>query len=600
MCDGSSSIFPPLIKRAGLAAARALHARVLKSGHSCDVWVRNSLLGNYARHGPLESAEALFHETRERRLVEDSNSMLSAYWRWGRAHEARRLFDVMRERKNVVTWTAMVSGLAKAGDVEAARTHFDAMPVRNTTSWNAMISGYVLNGRPEEALTIFGAMTAAPDEATCVAVAASCAALGDARAAGPVLAAVREGRVRLNCVLKTALVNMHAKCGELEAARLVFDGAGDRNVVMWNAMINGYVWNGDTREARALFDRLGGDGDTVTWNTMIAGYARNGRPAEAIELFKMMAGKARPDAITMASVLSATAHLGSLELGGWVADCIAENRIELGVSGLNSMVFMYASCGSVRDAERVFRGMLSRDVVSYNAFIGGLAAHGRASVVLRLLDEMGARGVGPDRITYMGVLTACAHAGMVKEGKRVFEEIEAPTVDHYACMVDLLGRAGRLDEAVGMVLGMPMKAHAGVYGALLNASRVHKRVDVGEYAARELFELEPGEPGNYLVLAGLYAGVNRRGDADRLMKTMEEKGMYKAVAGESWLEVGRELRRFVAGERGRDWAEEVYGVSEGLRMISKTREGGFGGERSNMKSVKSSRSPDQYFVDKLL
>ncbi|KAK1323482.1 Pentatricopeptide repeat-containing protein [Acorus calamus] len=455
MRDGSSSIFPPLTKRAGPAAARALHARVLKSGHSCDVW------------------------TRARRLVEDSNSMLSAYWRWGHAHEARRLFDVMRERKNVVTWTAMVSGLAKAGDVEAARTHFDAMPVRNTAPWNAMISGYALNGRPEEALTIFGTMTAAPNEAT---------------------------------------------------------------------------WEYRHLEHHDL------------------GYARNGRPAEAIELFKTMGGKVRPDAITMVSVLSATAHLGSLELGGWVADCITENRIELGVSGLNSMIFMYASCGSVRDVERVFRGMPWRDAVSYNAFIGGLAAHGRASDALRLLDEMGARGVGPDRITYMGVLTACAHAGMVKEGKRVFEEIEAPMVDHYACMVDLLGRGERLEEVVGMVRGMPIRANAGVYGALLNASRVHKLVDVGEYAARELFELEPGELGNYLVLAGLYAGVNRRRDADRLIKTMEEKGMYKAVAGESWLEVGRKLRRFVAGERSRDWAEEVCGVSEGLGMISKMGE----------------------------
>ncbi|KAK1568570.1 hypothetical protein Q3G72_026111 [Acer saccharum] len=484
-----ASVYTVLIKSSGYAGI-VLHGHVLKLGHAQDRYVRNVIMDVYAKNiGSVELARKVFDEMTDRTVV-DWNSMISGYWKWGFEAEVCGLFDMMTER-NVVTWTAMVSGYAKRKDLVSARRYFDAMPEKNVVSWNSMLSGYAQNGFAEEGLKLFYDMTNAgevePNETTWVIVVSLCSSRGDPNLADSLMKMLEREQIRLNCFLKTALIDMYGKCGSIETAKRMFEELGVyRNVVTWNAMISAYTRVGYLSAARELFDKML-KRDVVSWNSMIAGYAQNGESAMAIDLFKEMivTKEPKPDEVTMVSVISACGHLGALELGNWAVTFLTENRIKLSVSGYNSLIFMYSKCGSMKDAKRIFQEMNTRDVVSYNTLIAAFAAHGHGKEAIELMSKMRNEGIEPNRVTYIGVLTACSHAGLLEEGWKVFESIENPAVDHYACMVDLLGRVGQLDEAKRLIDSMPMEPHGGVYGSLLNASRIHKSVELGELAANK-------------------------------------------------------------------------------------------------------------------
>ncbi|GAB4848571.1 hypothetical protein Ancab_003277 [Ancistrocladus abbreviatus] len=572
-------VYPILIKSAGKSPVE-LHAYVLKLGCVNDHFVRNAIMDMYAKFGPIEVARELFDEMPER-PVADWNSMISGYWKWGLHAKALELFDLMPER-NVVTWTAMVTGCSKIKDLEGARRYFDAMPEKTVVSWNAMLSGYAQNGSDEAALRLFDEMLNArvqPDETTWVTVISVCSSRGDPCFAQALVETINEKRIRLNCFVKTALLDMYAKCGNLEAARGIFDELGvHKNSVTWNAMISAYARVGDLAAARELFDTIPMK-NVISWNSMVAGYAQNGQSALAIELFKEMVENSdpMPDEVTMVTVLSACGHLGALEMGNWIVNFISEAQIDLSISGYNALIFMYSKCGSMKDAKRIFQEMAVRDVVSYNTLIAGLAAHGHGAEAIELLSNMEREGVQPDRLTLIGILTACSHAGLLEEGQRVFESISSPSLEHYACMVDLFGRVGQLHEAMRLVERMPMEPHAGVYGSLLNASRIHKKVEIGELAAKKLFELEPDNSGNYVLLSNIYAVVGRWEDVGRVREVMRKKGVKKAT-GWSWVEYGGKMHRFIAGDRSHEWSEDIYRLLAELRK--KMRAAGYVADKS--------------------
>ncbi|MCL7040335.1 hypothetical protein MKW94_006111 [Papaver nudicaule] len=515
----------------------------------------------YAKHGFICSARQVFDEMFDRKIA-DWNSMISGYWKWGYQNEASCLFELMRDR-NVISWTAMVSGYCKSGDLENARRVFREMPEKSVVSWNAMLSGYVQNGFIEEGLSLFEEMMDVtdikPDETTWVTVISSCAAKGDPELAKSLVSLIDSRKINLNSFIKTALIDMYAKCGSLETARKIFDDMGcQRNLVSWNAMISAYTKNADLASARELFNEMP-EKDVVSWNSLISGYAQNGQSLMAIELFKEMlkTEKLKVDEVTMVSVISACGHLGALELGKWVISFCREHRIRLSISGYNSMISMYSRCGSIEEAKKAFQEMPKRDVVSYNSLIAGFASHGNGIKAFELILQMKEEGIEPDGITFMAVLTACSHAGLSKEAWELFKSIRNPAVDHYACMVDLLGRIGELDEAKKLVDEMPMKPHAGVYGALLNACRLHKRVEIGEVAAYELFELEPENSGNYVLLSNIYASMGRWEDVEKIRELMKKKGVAKTT-GWSWVEYEGNIHRFIAGDRGHKYSEEIY------------------------------------------
>ncbi|PSS21669.1 Pentatricopeptide repeat-containing protein [Actinidia chinensis var. chinensis] len=310
-----------------------------------------------------------------------------------------------------------------------------------------MLSGYAQNRFAEEAMGQFDETMNSkiqPNVTTCVAVISSCSSLGEPCLAQSLVKMLDEKHVHLNYFIKTALLDKYAKCRSLETAREIFDELGvHKNSAAWNAMISDYT-------------RVGG---------LIAGYAQNGQSAMALELFQEMAvtKDLKPDEVNMVSVLlSAYGHLGALELGKWVVNFITESQIKLCVSGFNYLIFMYPKCGSMSDARQVFQEMATRDVVSYNTLIRGFAAHGHGSEALELTSKMKDEGIEPDRITYIGVLMACSHGGLLEEGRKIFESIKNPAVDHYACMVDLLGPVGKLDEENTLIERMLMNPRAGV------------------------------------------------------------------------------------------------------------------------------------------
>lgn len=546
-----------------------VHAHAVKLGLDWDVYLRNAIMSSYAKAGLIEGARRLFDEIPEKRTPADWNSMISGYWKLGFGERARQLFDAM-PGKNVITWTAMVTGCAKTGDLVSARKYFDEMPRRNVVSWNAMLSGYAQNGFQGEALKLFNEMVSSgfqPDDTTRVAVISSCTTRGDASLAALLIERLRldEGHVSMNYFVKTALLNLYAKCGNVTKARQIFDELGSRrSTITWNAMISAYCKESNLVSARELFDMMPlVERDVVSWNTMIGGYSQNGQSALALELFQQMVSVdtgmlLKPNEMTISSVLSACGHLGAMESGNWVVKYVKKNQIKLGLSGYNSLLFMYSRCGSMEDAQRVFHEMMEmKDAVSYNTLITGLAAHGQGTEALQLFSEMKARGIKPNRVTYIGVLTACSHAGLLKEGWRVFQSIREPTVDHYGCMVDLLGRVGEPERAELLIREMPMEPHSGVYGSLLNACRIQRRVDLGEEAASKLFELEPYNSGNYILLSNLYASVGRWGDVDRVRGSMRDRGVKKTTAW-SRVEYNGRIHEFIAGDTFHERANDIY------------------------------------------
>uniref|UniRef100_A0A7N0RFN7 DYW domain-containing protein n=1 Tax=Kalanchoe fedtschenkoi TaxID=63787 RepID=A0A7N0RFN7_KALFE len=518
-------VYPIIIKSA--AAPVIFHSHLLKLGLLAlsEPHIRNALLASYAAHGPIRAAADLFDEMSDRAPA-DWNALLSGYWKWGLEAQACTLFARM-PAPNVISWTAMVTGYSKLKDLAAARRYFDQMPQRNVVSWNAMLTGYSHNGMAREAVHLFSKMLNSgcqPDDTTWVTIISQ-----------------------------------------------LFDDMGEhRNSVTWNTMIAAYTRIGDLLSATELFNEVP-ERTVVTWNSMVAGYAQNGQSTMAVILFKEMIASngVKPDEVTMVSVFSACGHLGALELGNWAVKYLEVAKIKLSISGYNSLISMYSKCGSIEAAISTFQSMDVKDVVSYNTLIAGLAAHGQGGQAVELWKEMNRAGVEPDRLTYLSLLTACSHAGLLEQGQTIFSSINAPSVDHYACMVDLLGRMGKLEEAKNLIATMPMEPHAGVYGSLLNASRMHRKVEMGQFAADKLFQIEPNHSGNYVLLSNVYASAGKWRDAERIREAMWTDGVKKTT-GWSSVEFGGKIHKFVVGDRTHEKSEDIHKV---LREIQKKLRG---------------------------
>lgn len=351
------------------------------------------------------------------------------------------------------------------------------------------------------------------------------------------------------------MIDMYVKCGFLELGRKVFDDMAERDVISWTSLIVAYARRGDLEVAGDLFDELPVK-DMVAWTAMVTGFAQNARPREALEFFERMerAGVGT-DEITLIGVISACAQLGAIKHADWIRD-VAErsgfghaNNVLVG----SALVDMYSKCGNIEEAFKVFEGMRIRNVFSYSSMIVGFAIHGRATTAIDLFEKMVKTEIKPNRVTFVGVLTACSHAGLVQKGRYFFEIMEkrydvTPLAEHYACMVDLLGRAGQLEEALELIKSMPMEPNVFVWGALLGACRIHRNPDIAEIAASHLFELEPDEVGNYMLLSTVYASARMWEDVLGVRKLMRAKGLKKNTA-RSWVEVEKGvIHEFFAGE----------------------------------------------------
>ncbi|KAI6707788.1 hypothetical protein NL676_010750 [Syzygium grande] len=374
----------------------------------------------------------------------------------------------------------------------------------------------------------------------------------------------------------TALIDMYAKLGELGSARQVFDETPMRDTPIWNSIVSGYARRGYMVEALELFRTMPCK-NVISWTSIISGCSQNGHSADALKMFlEMEEGGFRPNEVTVASVLPACANLGALEIGERIETYARGNGFLKNMYVCNALLEMYAKCGKIDAARRVFDEIGSRrGLCSWNTMIAGLASHGKCNEVLELYDQMLSEGTIPDDITFVGLLLACTHGGLVAEGRRLFKSMGSdygisPKLEHYGCMVDLLGRAGKLQEARDLIRSMPMKPDSVIWGALLGACSFHGDVEFAEEAAESLIELEPWNPGNYVVLSNIYASVGRWDGVSKLRKMMKGENITKA-AGYSIIQEGGEIHKFIVEDKSHVKSSEIYAMLRGISAAMKIR-----------------------------
>ncbi|XP_057873406.1 putative pentatricopeptide repeat-containing protein At5g52630 [Cryptomeria japonica] len=570
------------IKTRALQQGKQLHTHIIKTGFTGHIFLGNLLLKLYVKCRRLEDSRQVFDKMPDR----DAGiwmSMITGYTQNRRSKNALELFCQMQQadvKPNRFTFAAILQACAslaalkqgrqvhsqiimtgnlidivpnnilidmysKCRCIDDARKLFDKMPRRDSISWNAMLAGYSQNGNPEVALEFFRQIRRARIELNQFAyssVLKACAAMAELQPGKQVHAHVIKTKSGSDVYVGSSLVDMYTKCARIEDARHVFDKMSTSNV--------------------------------VTWTTMIAGYVQSELVEEALKLFCQLPHRdIKPDEFIFSSVLSACARLSAFEQGTQIHGHVIKTGYESQKCAGNSLIEMYSKSGCIKDARRVHESMLTRDVISWTAMIAGYAHHGYGIEALQLFKEMQQAGTKPNNITFVCVLSACSHAGLVDEGRYYFDAMQQdydiiPTSEHYACIVDLLGRSGHIEEADKIVNTMPFKPCASVWGALLGACRVHGNTEIGRRAAENLLELEPQCSGTHVLLSNIYAAAGKWDDAAKVRKLMKDRGVKKET-GLSWVEVRSTVHTFAVGDRLHPESERIYAMLEALTQKMK-------------------------------
>ncbi|KAL6614283.1 hypothetical protein ACP70R_036553 [Stipagrostis hirtigluma subsp. patula] len=425
---------------------------------------------------------------------------------------------------------------AACGDLFCARSVFDAMLIRDVVSWNSLICGYSHHNRLKDVLTLFKLMQdegVKADKVTMVKVVSACTRLGDWSMADCMVRYIEDYHIEVDVYLGNTLIDYYGRSGRLQSAEKVFFHMNDRNNVTLNAMITSYAKAGDLVSARRIFDQISSK-DLISWSSIICGYSQASHFSEALEIFRQMQrAKVKPDAIVIASVLSACAHLGALDLGKWIHEYVRRNMIKTDIILENSLVDMYCKCGSAQEALQVFKEMKEKDTLSWNSIIIGLANNGFEEDALNTFRDMLTKGFRPNEVTFLGVLIACANRKLVQEGLGHFESMRSvhnlePQMKHYGCVVDLLGRAGQLQKALRFITEMPIAPDPVVWRILLGACKTHGDVAIAEVVTKKLNDLEPGNSGNYTLLSNTYASADRWNDAMNIRRWMADTDVRKS------------------------------------------------------------------------
>ncbi|CAN1275356.1 Pentatricopeptide repeat-containing protein At1g04840 [Linum perenne] len=378
-------------------------------------------------------------------------------------------------------------------------------------------------------------------------------------------------------LLWNVLINGCCKVGSMGKAMELFNTMPERDTGSWNSLINGFLRVGELDKANALFDQMP-EKNVVSWTTMVNGFSKNGDNEQALSVFsRMLEEDVRPNDFTVVSALSACAKIGALETGLRIHKYITSNMFKLNAAIGTALVDMYAKCGNIDSASQVFKDTKERDILTWSVMIWGWALHGGFEQAALCFRQMLRSGIKPDEVVFLALLTACLHAGKVDLGLNFFNSMRLdyriePSMKHYSLVVDLLGRAGRLDEALNFIQKMPINPDLVIWGGLFCACRAHKNVEMAELSARKLLELEPKHPGSYVFLSNAYAAVGRWEDAERVRNLMLDKGVGKEP-GWSYIELDGRLHRFLAGDNARKDAKEIQVKLE--EIVSGARQQGY-------------------------
>ncbi|CAK9166967.1 unnamed protein product [Ilex paraguariensis] len=517
-----TNIFASCASIEALDIGRKVHSFVVKLGLSSYIPVANSLLNMYAKSGDPVMANIVFNRM---------------------------------TLKSVSSWNAMISLHIQSGRVDLAVFQFEQMTERDIVSWNSIIAGYNQLGFDLEALEVFSKMlkvsSLKPDKYTLASALAACANMETISLGKQIHAWIMRTEFDTSGPVGNALISMYSKSSGVGIARTILEQnvTSNLNVIAFTALLDGYIKLGDINPARQIFDSLR-DRDVVAWTAMIAGYVQNGFCNDAMELFKLMVREGpRPNNYTLAAMLSVSSSLASLDHGKQIHAKAIRWWEASSVSVSNALITMYSKAGSIIGARRIFNLILwNRDTVSWTSMIIGLAQHGLGEEAVELFERMLTVGVQPDHITYVGVLSACIHVGLVEQGRSYYRMMKdrhgiEPTPSHYACMIDLFGRAGLLQEAHDFIENMPIEPDVIAWGSLLASCRAHKNVDLAKVAAERLLLIEPDNSGAYSALANVYSACGKWEDAGKIRKSMKER-QVKKDQGFSWVQIKNQVHIF--------------------------------------------------------
>ncbi|XP_062115997.1 pentatricopeptide repeat-containing protein At1g11290, chloroplastic [Humulus lupulus] len=560
-----------------LRRGKEVHGQLITSGFALNLFAMTSVVNLYAKCGRIDEAYKMFDRMPERDLV-SWNTIIAGYAQNGHAKKALSLIVRMQDesqRPDSITLvtvlpaaadvkslrigksihayviragfesqvniaTALVDMYSKCGYVGIARLIFNRMTERTVVSWNSMIDGYVQSEDPKEALEVFQKMLDEDFEPSNVTIMEALHACGD-------LGDIERGRL------------LHKLLDRL--------GLGS-DVSVMNSLISMYSKCKRVDIAAKIFEKLQGK-TPVSWNAMILGYAQNGRVKEALSHFcKMQSQNIKMDTFTMVSVIPALAELSITRQAKWIHGLVIRSCFDKNVFVMTALVDMYAKCGAINTARKLFDIMGERHVTTWNAMIDGYGTHGLGKAAIDLFKEMHKGAIKPNEVTFLCVISACSHSGLVEEGLKSFESMKKdygiePAMDHYGAMVDLLGRAGQLNDAWEFIQKMPIEPGITVFGAMLGACRIHKNVELGEMAAMRIFQLNPDDAGYHVLLSNIYASASMWDKVAKVRTMMGSKGLKK-TPGCSLVDLGKELHTFYSGSTLHPQSNQIYGFLETL------------------------------------
>ncbi|XP_071700698.1 pentatricopeptide repeat-containing protein At2g21090 [Rutidosis leptorrhynchoides] len=500
-----------------------------------------------------------------------SNHLIYMYVECGNCVAARKVFDKMSVR-NVFSWNGIISGYAKLRMMIPARKLFDQMQEKDVVTWNTMIIGYAHDGNNEEALKFYKVLRMLDiglNEFSFAGVLTVCVNMKDLKLTKQVHCQAFGVGFLSSVVLCSSVIDCYAKCGEMNDARKLFDEMPKQDVLAWTTMVSGYAKWGDMELAKELFNKMPVK-NQVSWNALISGYTRHGFGYEALELFtKMMACRVKPDQFTFSSGLCACASIASIKSGKQIHGYLIRTRFTPNTIVVSSLIDMYSKCGNLKLGQLVFK--LTGDkhnTILWNTMISALAQHGHGEAAVDMFSDMVKSKVKLDRITFVIVLNACSHSGLVEKGLHFFDKVMhvhdvIPDQEHYACLIDLLGRAGRFDEVVNQLRNMHIKPDARVWKALLGVCKIHGNLELGRKAGEELIELEPGSSVGYVLLSGMYAALGKWDCVAKMRKLMNERDVRKEH-GISWLENENKLHAFTVSDKTHSSKDDIESVLEML------------------------------------
>ncbi|KAK7316670.1 hypothetical protein RJT34_00304 [Clitoria ternatea] len=509
---------------------------------------RNTLISNLRnnRHN-LKHVESIHAQAIKTRTQQDpfvAFELVRSYCNLNSIHHATKLFH-STQNPNVYLYTSLIDGFVSLGLYTRA-IHLYCEMTRNHVLGDSYVVTSVLKA-------------CVPQRA-----------LGNGR---EVHGQVLKSGLGLDRSILLKLVELYGKCGEMEDAWKVFDKMPERDVVACTVMMDVCFDSGMVEEAVGVFNGMEAR-DTVCWTAVIDGLVRNGEFNRGLEMFReMQVNGVEPNEVTFVCVLSACSQLGALELGRWIHLYMLKRGIEVNQFVVGALINMFSRCGDIDEAWELFDGMKVKDVCAYNSMIGGLALHGKSVEAVEVFKEMLEHGIRPNSITFVEVLNACSHGGLVERGFEMFESMEKvhgiePQVEHYGCMVDILGRVGRLEEAYSFIGRIGVHADDKMLCSLLSACKIHRNREIGEKVAKLLSEYSRIDSGSYIMLSNFYASMGKWDSAAEVREKMEKGGILKEP-GCSSIEVNNAIHEFLSGDLRHPDRKRIYKKLAELNHLTK-------------------------------